>query len=194
MEYESLGVALSDARLPMTAWELHGGLCGALCAGKVEAATSWIDECLTACDMEDSALQALRERCRELGLDTWRRLMGAEFEFCLLLPSEHATLPERVSALALWCHGFLSGLGLAAGCSPGAEPSRGTAGEETFASVEEIMADFAEISRAGLSAAERRNVTEADFALAELIEYVRVSVQIVFEELEPTRAPATTLH
>ena len=42
-----------------------------------------------------------------------------------------------------------------------------------------------------------QNETEADFALAELIEYVRVSVQIVFEELGAQLIPdsgLTTIH
>ena len=55
----------------------------------------------------------------------------------------------------------------------------------------EILRDFAEISRAGLSEDEAAGVGQPDFALAEIQEYVRVSVQIVFEELGAERAAAT---
>jgi uncharacterized protein YgfB (UPF0149 family) len=41
-----------------------------------------------------------------------------------------------------------------------------------------------------LSEAEAAGEDQPDFALAELIEYVRVCVQIVFEELAPRRAAA----
>ena len=54
----------------------------------------------------------------------------------------------------------------------------------------EILRDFAEISRAGLSDDEAAGHDEPDFALAEIHEYVRVSVQIVFEELGAVRAAA----
>ena len=47
----------------------------------------------------------------------------------------------------------------------------------------EILADFGEISRAGVTAEDGENSDQAEFALAELTEYVRVSVQIVYEEL-----------
>ena len=63
--------------------------------------------------------------------------------------------------------------------------------------LEEILSDFSEISRAAVDEDEFDNQDEADFALAKLIEHVRVSVQIVFEELEPKRATgpgAATVH
>jgi hypothetical protein len=55
-------------------------------------------------------------------------------------------------------------------------------------------ADVAEIPRTsprsarGLAEDEAADRDQADFALAELKEYVRVSAQIVFEELRPRRA------
>jgi uncharacterized protein YgfB (UPF0149 family) len=52
------------------------------------------------------------------------------------------------------------------------------------------LRDFAEISRAGLSDDEAEGRDNPDFALAEIHEYVRVSAQIVFEELTPLRAAA----
>ena len=55
----------------------------------------------------------------------------------------------------------------------------------------EIVNDLSEISRAGLSADEFDDEDEADFALAELIEHVRVSVQIMFEELESTQTTSS---
>jgi hypothetical protein len=91
-------------------------------------------------------------------------------------------LVEQVEAVAAWCQGFLNGVGSTA---PAAARSSadGTA-------LGEILRDFAEISRAGLSEEEAEGHDEPDFALAEIQEYVRVSVQIVFEELGPLRAAA----
>jgi uncharacterized protein YgfB (UPF0149 family) len=76
----------------------------------------------------------------------------------------------------------LSGLGFGAG----------TAAESLDGGLTEILEDFAEISRAGLSGEDREDPDQADFALAQLKEYVRVSVQIVFEELAAQHAVAST--
>jgi uncharacterized protein YgfB (UPF0149 family) len=54
----------------------------------------------------------------------------------------------------------------------------------------EILRDFAQISRAGLSEEEAEGHGQPDFALAEIREFVRVSVQLAFEELGPVRAAA----
>ena len=58
------------------------------------------------------------------------------------------------------------------------------------AEVAEILGDFAEIGRAGVDDEDAADRDQADFALAELKEYVRVSVQIVFEQLADRREAA----
>ena len=58
------------------------------------------------------------------------------------------------------------------------------------AEVAEILSDFAEMSRAGIDDEDVTDRDRADFALAELKEYVRVSVQIVFEQLADRREAA----
>jgi uncharacterized protein YgfB (UPF0149 family) len=109
-------------------------------------------------------------------------LADAELTFEPLLPGDDAPLQEQVQALALWCQGFLGGVGTAA-------PNAGrNAGEG--AAIGEILGDFAEISRAGLSEDEAAGEGQPDFALAEIQEFVRVGVQIVFEELRSERAGA----
>ena len=54
----------------------------------------------------------------------------------------------------------------------------------------EILADFSEISRAGVDDQDDEDRDTADFALAELKEYARVSTQIVFEDFAERRAAA----
>ena len=82
----------------------------------------------------------------------------------------------------------MSGLGANAPDVARQMPGKGATGEA--ATVGEILRDFAEISRAGLAETEVDGGNEPDFALAELIEYVRVGVQIVFEDLAPRRVTA----
>mgnify|MGYP003344636055 FL=1 len=56
------------------------------------------------------------------------------------------------------------------------------------------LGDFSEISRAALSEDEAEGRDQPDFALAELREYVRAGVQMVFEELAPRREAVRDKH
>ena len=88
-----------------------------------------------------------------------------------LLPDEEAALDEQVQALASFCQGFSSGLGLARRHrARRARPRR-------------FWPTLARSAVQRLTAEDGENRDQADFALAELTEYVRVSVQIVYEEL-----------
>jgi uncharacterized protein len=51
----------------------------------------------------------------------------------------------------------------------------------------EVVRDFAEITRAGVDADEEQESNES--AYAELVEFVRVGVQLLFEELASARRP-----
>ena len=123
-------------------------------------------------------------------VETRRALASADLEFTPLLPEDDSELDARVEELALWCHAFLSGLAFGGLSLPEGStrlPVDSDAEAATETSLEEIVKDFAAISRAGLSAGELSDPTDADFALAEIVEYVRVSVQIVLEEIADTR-------
>jgi uncharacterized protein YgfB (UPF0149 family) len=176
-DYERLRETLADAGAVVAVGELHGGVCGAVCAGGEAAATRWLADCLADQELELTAPMAAE--LDDLTRTSARMLADREFDFEPLLPDDDAPLDEQVQALALWCQGFLSGIGSTA-------PSSSLAG----GAVEEILRDFAEIGRAGLSEDEAAGQGQPDFALAEIHEYVRASVQIVFEELAPARASA----
>lgn len=176
LDYDRLREALTEAGAVVAPAELHGGVCGALSAGDLPAARRWLEDCLD--DEDDAASPANVAAELDALLATSAALLAdRELAFEPLLPGDDAPLDEQVQALALWCQGFLSGVGTTA---PGAAQRDGPLGE--------ILRDFAEISRAGLSEDEAAGRGQPDFALAEIHEYVRVSVQIVFDELEPVRA------
>jgi uncharacterized protein YgfB (UPF0149 family) len=85
-------------------------------------------------------------------------------------------LNGRANALALWCTGFLYGLGT--GHISDLEALNGDVGE--------IVRDFTEISRASGDDADADESNEQ--AYAELVEFIRVAAQVVFEELLPLRS------
>jgi uncharacterized protein YgfB (UPF0149 family) len=107
-------------------------------------------------------------------------------EFELLLPEDEASLDARTVALAQWCQGFLYGLGGSAIQDTNALPGE----------VGEIVRDLSEITRVGVD--DGQSVESNESAYAELVEFVRVGVQLVFEELSPLRnqpsSPGAPLH
>jgi len=195
-DYDALRETLTDSGALLALPELHGGISGALCAGGPAAAERWVDE--FCADHEATNLAAVEGPVHELVRATWQMLADGELAFEPLLPDEDAPLDEQAQALGMWCHGFLSGLGASApdltlrsarpgGAGAGAQ---GAPAAEGAAEVSEILTDFGEISRAGVDEDDAADRNTADFALAELKEYARVSTQIVFENLATRRAAA----
>jgi uncharacterized protein YgfB (UPF0149 family) len=181
LDYDRLRDALADAGAVVALAEVHGGVCGALCAGGARAARRWLEECLDDQQLVVSTAGVAAELEELLGASE-RTLADPDLTFEPLLPDDDAPLAEQVQALALWCQGFLSGVGTTA---PNAARQNVEDGSLT-----EILRDFAEISRAGLSEEEAAGQGQADFALAEIHEYVRVSVAVAFEELAAERTAA----
>ena len=114
---------------------------------------------------------------RSLYFVTSETLNGTDLEFHPLLPEDLSPLDERTTALAQWCVGFLYGLG--SGSIPDLTALPGEVGE--------VIRDFDEITRVGVDGGEGEEQNES--AYAELVEFVRVGVQIVFEELGALREP-----
>jgi len=177
LDYERLRDSLAAAGAVVALAELHGGVCGALCAGGADAARRWLVDSLDDAQV-GAAPAAVADDLEELIATSSKMLEDAELRFEPLLPNDDEPLAEQVEALAVWCQGFLSGVGTTAPAAVEGD------------ALGEILRDFAEISRAGLSEDEEAGHDQPDFALAEIHEYVRVSVQLAFEELAPVRAEA----
>jgi uncharacterized protein YgfB (UPF0149 family) len=160
--------------------EAHGTLAGALCALVPYRLEDWLAEILpNGATDADPALQELYDK-------TVAALAGDEMQFDLLMPAEDRPIEERTDALSQWCAGFLYGLGTNGAADPQRLP--GDLGE--------VVRDLTEITRAGVDASDTMEANES--ALAELVEFVRVGVQLVFDELEPLRGqhvpPGQVLH
>ena len=181
--YSEIQRVLTEERSLADAAEAHGTLAGCLCATVAYRFEDWLSEILP----EGRPSQPLAAAAlRDLFSETAGALAGSDMEFQLLLPDDEQPLDARTAALAQWCQGFLYGLGTSA-----LDDTRRLPGD-----VGEIVHDLGEISRAGVDSRDSEESNES--AYAELVEFVRVSVQLVFEELEPLRAvlkrPDGSLH
>lgn len=170
--------ALRRAGATTDAAECHGTLCGIVCAA---AATGdgWLENVLD----ESAAGNAPAAECRQLLLDlsedTRALLCAPDMGFYPLLPADDLPLPQRVAALGEWCRGFLYGLSM--GRTPGVlENLADEAGE--------VLRDMTEIARVGIEAQDSDEQDEN--AYTEIVEYVRVGVQLLFEELNPPQPGA----
>lgn len=176
-QYAELDRALGAVSSGVEAAEAHGCLCGALCIDAAFPAAEWAAEVLPD-DAEPGQVPPLVALLEDLREATAATLAGEDMDFQPMLPRDNAPLEERVRALAAWCAGFLYGLG------------RSGALDRLPGDLQEIVQDFSEISRAGLSHGESGEEAERDYA--ELVEFVRASVQLAWEELAPQRSRATT--
>ena len=163
--------------------ESHGTICGALCAG-TDGSDAWLTHLLAEADGDAGAQRACRQALAILR-DTSRTLLQAgTLEFAPLLPDDESGLAERTAALGEWCQGFLYGLGLA-GDRLHIDALPDEAGE--------VLRDMGQIAQAGFEGDADDDEDEA--AYTEIVEYVRVGVQLLYEELQPAAMPPSgTLH
>lgn len=171
-DYEQLTDALSLAGLNMSAAEAHGLLTGAIVSPARPGPVRLFFGTAGAPATPEAGrlLAALDDAVRE----TEYRLRGTEFGFEPMLPAE-ASLHERVDALADWCRGFIYGLAAGGLRNPG--ELRGDAGE--------FLQDALQIGEVEADADASEEEQERDFA--EVVEYVRIGVQLVYEELHGSR-------
>lgn len=163
--------------------EAHGSLCGFTCLLGSRAAGLWVASLVADGDPEATGPPDRSGVLDELAAATCTALSDGEMTFSPMLPPDDRPLSFRAEGLAEWCAGFMHGLGEAAG--------RGAARQVLDGDVtREVMADFAEIARVTLG--EDETDLEAEAAYTELVEFVRVSVQLIFEELHDVRQGITT--
>jgi len=187
LDAAKIAAAIDVLGLGVEVAEFHGGICGLLSSGGPGAVATWLRQSGGSTTAPASEIDNAREQLHEAEAESWRLLGSPEFEFEALMPPIEADLDDRVTALALWCQGFVTGLGLGGirGEDLGADEGEGARSTD----LTEIVSDFVEISRAHLGSEDLEDTDRADFDLAELIEYVRVSAQLVFEELRGRHEP-----
>lgn len=159
--------------------EAHGCLVGALCTSPHYPMERWLEEIIPDEDrrVDDDSQQALRL----LYSDTLNALRGEEMEFEALLPDDDVSLATRAGGLSQWCQGFLYGFGT------GQSVAGAVKQDELPGNVNEILNDLTHIGRASVELEGDGDESEEE-AYAEVVEYVRVGVQLIHDELIPAAA------
>lgn len=161
---------LTQADVAASPAEIHGMLCGFICAGPKLNGGFLIDILLKRLGTRPRLV--LEPQGAVVGLyDTACRQLSGLQTFQLLLPDERYELGERAEALSLWCEGFLYGLGLGGSSIE----------EETPDVIHEALYCIAEIAKLEIS---NLVVTELDkLAYNEAIEFVTHAIPLIYEEL-----------
>lgn len=173
-DYHRLNEALERVTAMAEASEAHGILCGLLCAeGKSDIGT-WLNHVVGDKDPDHASVRETRDLLLRLHDATLKQITDGEYALQLLMRSDEEPLEERVSDLSHWCQGFLVGLSLGGVSDFKALPEEAA----------EITRDMLEISRVGFDGAEDDR-EESEAAFAEIVEYVRMGVFVIYSELNP---------
>jgi uncharacterized protein YgfB (UPF0149 family) len=182
VDYAACRDALERVEADLGAAEFHGTACAMLCTRPDPQPDAWVDEIVVTEHRPQSRnwLLPLSESVE----DSRRAFNDGNYSLQLLLPDDDVPLDERSRALSDWCSGFLFGLGLAgAGVT-----------EALSDDAREVVVDLTEFTRID---AEDDGSQSAEKAFLEIVEYVRVGVLLIYEELMRTGAVAagqTRLH
>lgn len=150
----------------------QGVACGMLVVDSALSVSVWIDEMIEGVDPADQLGMEARQILTLLFETTREQLGDIEMGFTLFLPQdEQAPLHQRVEEITRWCDGFLCGMALA-GLTDDISFEQDSA---------EILRDMVEISKAWVDA-DRDEQDEV--AYSELVEYLRVGVLLLREELQ----------
>lgn len=180
IDYAELDSILSRAGTHWGAGQAHGLLCGQLAAAGVDARQDWLEQVLEGTDTNNALRGEARSVLEALFEYTHRQLSARQSAFQPLLPEEAGSVEERVEGLAHWCEGFLHGLVT----SQAAQANKDKLATEPLS---EIIKDLLQLTRATADPDEDEETNEN--AYSELVEYVRVTTQLVYEEMAELRTP-----
>lgn len=174
LDFDHLQKVLAESRALTDAAEAHGTLVGAFCAAADFTLDDWLAELYAEGRTDEAASAALRE----LFDATRAALVSDQMEFNALLPDDGAAIGVRAEALGQWCQGFLYGLG----SRPMPEP------EQLSRDAGEVIRDMTAITQVTADAEASDESNEE--AYAELVEFVRVAAQLLFDEFDRWRGAA----
>ncbi len=181
INHHELDAALNRCGASWDAGQAHGLLCSRLAVLGADAGIGWLEQVLEGSDPDN----ALRRECESM-LDalytyTHRQLAERQSEFEPLLPGVSDSTLIRADAIARWCEGFLHGL-------VSGSPDDNLKERLSSEPLSEIIKDMLQIARATVDEETDDDTNES--AYAELVEYLRVAVQLTYEELADFRSPS----
>ena len=176
MDYKSLDKIRISASITNNISEYHGIICSRLCFGIKEFNDLISKDSNTNNQIVSLQLKEFNTALTEI-IDEQEKLFKSNaLDFQPLLPDESEPIEVRAVALALWCEGFIDGYGM---CIAELELDIKSIGD---GGISEIIEDFSQISTLSKTTVENGN--EEELAYFEVVEFVKVGTQLVYEELK----------
>ena len=171
-QYDAFIDAIAHLALPFSASELHGVMCGYLCANAVAKGETYLRALMT--NKNQVAMRTTALVLFGVYAVSHQQLAQFDFEFQLLLPDDEAPLIGRAQAFSEWCEGFMQGI-----TSAGIE--QGDLQEDDAQEALQHLMEFAQLDYQSLQ------VDDADErALMEVSEYARMAVLRIYNDLKTT--------
>lgn len=169
MTYESITEILKANDIIVDAAEVQGILCGMLAGGMDLDNQQWLE---ALADLINQS-QALNDNAQSIVVALFdqvcQQFVESDFSLTLCIPDDDESINIRGSALVNWVQGFLLGFGLYQNdltkCSDDAK---------------EALEDFSQIAKMDENMDDDE---ESEQAFVEVLEYVRVSAMLCFNEL-----------
>ncbi|AAU26183.1 TPA: UPF0149 family protein [Legionella pneumophila] len=168
-KYDDFVQSISVLALTMSGSELHGIMCGYLCAGADSQGEAYIRALLNN-KKDEQSRNALLSMFSVFSISQ-QQMNNFDFEFEMLLPDDDESLVTRAQAFSEWCEGFTQGLTIA---GVGMEQFYE---EESQDALQHLM-EFAELDCESLEVGE-----EDERALMEVSEYTRMAVLRLHSDL-----------
>lgn len=181
--YDDFVQSISALALTISGSELHGMMCGYLCAGADSQGEAYIRALLTN-KKDEQSRNALLSMFSVFSISQ-QQINNFDFEFEMLLPDENESLVIRAQAFSEWCEGFTQSLTIA---GVGVEQFY----EEESQDALQHLIEFAELDCDTLEVGE-----EDEKALMEVSEYARMAVLRLHSDLvlhERERGGSETTH
>ena len=173
-EFYSLEDALLRVDAGFSAAEVHGIACAVLAFNNQYSQGAWLKQVLVG-DIRDFHVQEARKMLDELFRVTLAQLNSGDMDFGLLLPAEYDALDDRVQALQKWCQGFAFGLAVS--------------GLKTMSDLPDDSRDWVQdvVKIGAAGEMDVQDEDESEEAFIELVEFIRVGVLMMNEEMQPVR-------
>ncbi|AMV12784.1 TPA: UPF0149 family protein [Legionella pneumophila] len=168
-KYDDFVQSISVLALTMSGSELHGIMCGYLCAGADSQGEAYIRALLNN-KKDEQSRNALLSMFSVFSISQ-QQINNFDFEFEMLLPDDDESLVTRAQAFSEWCEGFTQGLTIA---GVGMEQFY----EEESQDALQHLIEFAELDCESLEVGE-----EDERALMEVSEYTRMAVLRLHSDL-----------
>ncbi len=160
--------------------QLHGLLCGQLCAGLRPEPQGWLESAAKQMCCAEELPVSVREGLISLSDKTLQELADENLIFAPLLPESDTPLVQQAEAMGQWCAGFLSGFGQA-----------GLTSAQLSDEVSGVLTDIAQIAQIQTDDIAEDEESERD--LFEVGEYVRMVVLMLFQEYQPNAGTVQSL-